>query len=380
MITGSFGGEAWAAVAVAQSVGSAAAVIVELGWGLNGPQRVARARGRVRSQLYALSLLTKAFVLVLLIVPVLVAMQLLAPTQVGNAQIVAIGYLITGLSPVWFFIGEGRPLRILLFDAAPRLIAAIIPAVLIVTLGFGLDAYAIGLVIGGLIPPTIGLFTARARWDFVRRYGARRLLRAIRAQGAALGGRAASALYIALPITLVGIASPASLVLFSAVERMMRLGLALLASVPNSLQSWVGAPPATARAERRRRVHLALAFNAGLGLIAGLGFTWIAPAAARVLFSGTVHVDHSVAALAGLVIFITCTSRATGGLGLVAYRRIPSIAVSAVIGACVGVPAILLLAAIGGTAGAYAGEILAEVCVLTAQVTALVRVGVFRRS
>lgn len=380
VITGSFGGEAWAAVAVAQSVGSAAAVIVELGWGLNGPQRVARASGRARSQLYALSLVTKTVVLIPLIVPVVIVVPLLAPTQIGNAQIVAVGYLITGLSPVWFFIGEGRPMRILLFDAAPRLVAAIIPAVLIVSLGFGLEAYAVGLLVGGLVPPMIGLYTSRARWRFIRHYGLRRLARVLQSQRAALGGRAASALYIALPITLVGIVAPASLVLFSAVERMMRLGLAVLASVPNSLQSWVGAPPATAHTERRRRVHLALGFNAGLGLIAGLGFTLIAPTASRILFSGTADVDFSVAALAGLVIFITCTSRATGGLGLVAYRRIPSIAVSAVTGACVGVPAILLLAAVGGAAGAFAGEILAESCVLVVQVTALVRAGVFRRS
>ncbi|MCG7418785.1 hypothetical protein MHY30_14860 [Microbacterium sp. ACRRU] len=380
VITGSFGGEAWAAVAVAQSVGSAAAVIVELGWGLNGPQRVARARGQVRSQLYLLSLVTKGIVVVLLVAPVMVTMQILAPTEVGNAQIVAVGYLITGLSPVWFFIGEGRPLRILLFDAMPRLIAAVIPAILIVVFDFGLEAYAAGLLVGGLVPPLLGLTTARPPRNFVRRFGLRRLVRAIRAQGGALGGRAASALYIALPITLVGIAAPAALVLFSAVERMMRLGLALLASIPNSLQSWVGAPPATAHVERRRRVQLALVFNAVLGLIAGLGFTWVAPSAARILFSGTTEVDHSIAALAGLVIFITCTSRATGGLGLVAYRRVPAIAVSAVVGACVGVPAILVFASYGGVAGAYAAEILAELCVLAVQVAALARAGVFRRS
>ena len=61
-ITAHFGGSAWAAIAVGQSLGGTAGVIVELGWGLSGSQRVARMSPRNRANAFGVSLVAKAIV------------------------------------------------------------------------------------------------------------------------------------------------------------------------------------------------------------------------------------------------------------------------------------------------------------------------------
>ena len=51
VVTGTFGATAFAALAIGQSVGAAAAVVVDLGWSLNGPQAVARSGPGARRRL-----------------------------------------------------------------------------------------------------------------------------------------------------------------------------------------------------------------------------------------------------------------------------------------------------------------------------------------
>lgn len=378
-ITAQLGGAAWASVAVAQSVGTAGGVLVELGWGLNGPQRVAKAVAASRSRIYGVSIATKAMIALPTLLPVLALTALIAPTDTSSALLLAVAFMLLAFSPTWYLIGEGRPSRILAIDAIPRLTAAILSSLLIGLFGAGLSAYAALMLVSAAVPPLLGWQASGARVRDVVRFGRRRLFRIMLAQGYALGGRAASALYIALPVALVAVASPTSLVLFSAAERLMRLSLALLQSVPNSLQAWVGSVPSSSRGIRNQRIRRAVVANVALGVAAGLGFWALAPWASSWLFSGQATLGPELALLAGIVILITCSSRATGSLGLIAHGDVKSVAVSAVCGALVGIPAILLLAKLFGAAGGFSGEILAETAVVGIQVVALWRAGTFRR-
>jgi O-antigen/teichoic acid export membrane protein len=379
-ITAQLGGAAWASVAVAQSVGSAGGVLVELGWGLNGPQRVAKAAPKSRSRIYALSVGTKALVAIPTLIPVLAITAFVAPSDVPSSLVLAIAFMLSAFSPAWYLIGEGLPARILLIDAVPRLAAASMAALLIGFFGATLAIYAGLMLIAAAIPPWLGWRFSRARVSVITGLGRRRLFWLVRAQGYALGGRAASALYIALPVALVGLSSPSSLVLFSAAERLMRLSLALLQSVPNSLQAWVGSVAASDPASRKRRVRRAIAGNVVVGLIAGAGFAALAPWVSTWLFSGEANLGHELSILAGIVILITCSSRATGGLGLVAQGNIRAVAFSAACGAIVGIPGILILSHLLGAAGGFLGEVLAESTVIFIQIVALWRAGVFRRN
>lgn len=372
-VTAHFGAHAWAAVAIGQSIGGAAAVIVELGWALNGPQRVARATAGNRRQMLAAALATKLVVYLPMAALAVTISVLLAPAHQFESALVAAGTAGVGLSSAWFFVGSGSPGRIMMTDSLPRIIA-VAAAALGIGLGGPLWIYGLAIAIPSALSPVLAVrVTGVSRHDF-RIVSGGRLLWAIKAQAVALSGRAVSALYIALPITLVGIASPQSVAVFAGAERLQRMALTVLQAVPNYLQGWVGGGKSIE--ERLDRAIKSILYNGVLGIIAGTGFALLAPTVAHFVFSGVVALPYSLSALSGLLIFIVCVSRATGNITLVALRKINIISLSALTGAAVGVPAILVFSSLFGPHGALVGELLAEGTVLAIQLIAVV---VYRR-
>ncbi len=377
-LTGSFGARTWASVALAQSIGSAAAVVIELGWGLNGPQRVAKAGQGARARLYALALVTKLVVAVPLALPVVGIALWLAPEEPGAAALVALAMSLSTLSPAWFFIGTGKPRHILLLDALPRLAANVAAAAAIHYGNAPLISYPVLLLVGTLVPPLLGWWLVGARVATVRDYGTRRIVRVIGVQSVALQGRLASAAYITLPVIIVGAVAPSALVLFSAAERLQRLTLALLAAVPNALQAWIGKPGTVS--ERRRRVNQAVAGNVALGVLAGATFTVLGRVGSEILFAGQITLPLHITALCGGVIAVTCVSRATGGLGLVASRKLSALRNSAFTGACVGPLLVWILSVKLGAPGGLLAELVTELIVLGVQIVALYGRGTAARS
>lgn len=372
-VTATAGAGGWEAYALGLSIGSAACTFVELGWPLTGPQRVAAEIAGDRWATLVSSLRTRLLALAVL-APLTVAVAVLlagstGTEQVPTAALMALASATGGLSGNWYFIGVGRPLRILTSDTLPRVIL-VTAASLAVMAGAPLEMIPAGYLIAVTVSPIGSLALARHERVSAARFSLADDLRTIRRQFAALGGRSIAALYIALPVTLVGIFAPAALATFAAAERLMRMTLTLLLAVPNVLQNWLGS--ARTPAERRHRVIRSIVLNGAVGLVSGVAFTVLTPWVSPVLFSGTVQVGWQLAALAGVVITLVCVSRATGPLALVRYERVPAIAISAAVAAVVGLPAICLLAAAAGAAGAMVGEILAESAAIGVQVGALV--------
>lgn len=366
-ITSHFGKDAWAAVAIGQSIGAALATLVELGWGLNGPQRVARMSPKNSYQAIVVSAQAKLLVLAPALVISAAFAFVLAPSHRGDAAAVAVAAVSAALSVSWFYLGKSRPWTIVASDAVPRLIFLVAASVLIAR-GAPLLTYPIlGILSPSLIAPLIGVAIARPtssqRSSSLLSF--RRLLRVINAQLSALSARAASAAYIALPVTLVSIGAPATVPVFAAGERLMRIGLSAISIVPNAMQGWVGST--ADRNSRNRRVRISILLNSGFGLVAAILFGTLAPWVSGILFSGVATVPPSIAWLFALVVLIVTVSRATGGLALVAQNKVRAVALSAVAGAVVGVPAILVLSHLLGMAGGVLGEIAAESAVLFVQ-------------
>ena len=197
----------------------------------------------------------------------------------------------------------------------------------------------------------------------------RSMISTIRQQLVALTGRAASSVYLSLPTAILAAISPTSVAAFSAADRLQRMTLSALASVPNSMQGWVGS--SERGAVRAGRIRLAILGNAGLGLVSGLTFAFLAPFAAELVFAGEISVSYSLSAACGLIIFFTCTSRATGGLGLIGVGRVGWLTISALVGAIVGISLILWLGAVYGAIGALVAMAIAECAVLAVQLVAI---------
>jgi O-antigen/teichoic acid export membrane protein len=369
-ITSRYGAAAWASIAVAQSIGSACAVVVELGWGLNGSQRVARQHPANQRRSFVLALLTRFLVSIPVIVVAAIVSFLISTDYRLVSAIVAVAIAIWAFDTAWYFIGTGRPAKIIVTDSIPRVAPVVLAAVLILH-GAPLWFYAVALLVPAIACPFLGMISVGVRRHDFHGWTFRRVLRATAAQSTALAGRVFSAAYIALPVALVGIVYPQGIAVFAAAERLQRMTMSVLQAVPNALQGWVGKPGDAH--ERRRRGWLAVVANMAMGAVAGLGFALAAPLLARFVFSGVAPVPLELSSLCGVLIFVVCTSRATGGILLVALGRIRVIAMSALTGGLVGVPAILFFASLLGPRGGLVGELCAELAVIVVQLAGIRR-------
>lgn len=369
-ITARFGAGGWSSVALGLAVGAIASTVIELGWGWNGPARVARASESALPRLWASSLLTRVSVALLMTPLGAVVSFTIAPAHPATAALTAAGTSLIGLSPSWLFIGRGRPWAMIAFEMAPRAIGAVAATLLLVS-GSPLAVYALVAVIAPVVvTQLITLRAVHVDRGALRGISFRRTLHAIRGQFAVMTARVASTAYMQLPIVIVSAISPISVAAtYSAGDRLMRMTLTGLAPVPSMSQRWVNTPEPPA--ERWRRAKRAIWGNLALGVLAGLVFALAAPFATTLIFSGVINLTLTGSILMGMTIVVVCTSRATGGLGLVVQKGDKALLRSAIAGAVSGVVLIPILTSHFGVEGAFMAVFASELLVLVAQLAFL---------
>jgi O-antigen/teichoic acid export membrane protein len=364
-VTSIYGASGWAAVAVGLSVGVATAVVAELGWGIVGPQRVARGI-RPPGDLFATAAASK-LVATAILLPVATAVTLaVVDEHRPAAALVSVGVALGALSPTWYFIGLGRPLLVLLAETVPRVLVSLASAVAIAA-GAPLEVYGAGMVLAAVVTfgvaPRLGGARLPGAGDF------RAVPAVVRSRLVLVVGRGVTTTYKSLAVALLGTVSPGSVAGFAAVDRPLRMGLQVVSAIPDRLQTWVGVPSAELA---HRRSLISLGLNAGLGLVVGIVFAVSMPAVAVVLFTGAVPVSPDLAVAGGVLIAVICASRGAG-LALVSSGRHAHTTTSSIGSAVVGVPGILVLGAHHGALGAVWALVLAETVGLVVQLVVLAR-------
>ena len=130
------GADAWLAIAVGQSSGGFFGLIVGLGYSTVGPQMVAVASELHRPRLLALSLRARLVVWVPSAALAVTVAVLIAPaTHRVEAGSMAVAMTMTGLSSAWYMIGLGRAGSIAIYEIAPRIVATIAAAIVVLTGG-----------------------------------------------------------------------------------------------------------------------------------------------------------------------------------------------------------------------------------------------------
>lgn len=369
-VTSKYGAPAWVAVAVGQSVGGALAVVVELAWSLTGPQRVARLDVDAGRRVLATALLSKFLLFLPLAVLGAAVSSWLSAVHGGTSALVAVGATATGLTSIWYYIGRGSVGKIFKTDALPRLLC-VSGASAMILLGAPLWTYpVIGIILPGLGSVFATLYVERMGLDYFRGISFARICHVIKVQSIGMSGRALSGLYIALPVALVSMVAPGAVAVFAAAERLQRICLQMLDGIPSVMQNWVGG--ASSRLQRHQRVQKAIVYNIWVGLISGAGFSMGAGIASRYVFAGSVDLPLQITLISGVLVFVVCISKATGNLALVALGRVKVITLSALAGAIVGIPAIMVGAWLHGAPGALLAEVAAEMVVLAIQAVYLV--------
>ncbi|MCI0158330.1 hypothetical protein KNO15_16635 [Leifsonia shinshuensis] len=367
-VTSTHGAGAWTAIALGQSLGGTAGVVIELGWGLSGTQRVARMCSRNRARVFALSLVTKAAVAVPALCIAAPLAAWLAPDYAAVAALIAVATGLAVMGGGWIFIGMMRPRLFLFTEVLPRttLIAAAAAAI---SAGLSLYLYPIALLLGALISPAAAAAVLGVRGSDLVALGPRRIVRVIRLQGHALSTNVFSSMYLSLGTTVATLGSVNATLLYASVDRLKRMVQQVISTQQYVLKGWVGRE--VQPAQRIARAVRATIISAGVGVICGIGFATSAPLAARLVFSGTVQIPPLAAVLGGANLAIVCASMATGPVLLVALGRMSAVARSAAVGAGVGLPAIFVGALLFGGTGALAGQLIAEAGVVSVQLLAI---------
>jgi hypothetical protein len=273
------------------------------------------------------------------------------------------------LSPTWYFVGLGRPGRVVLTEALPRVVLALAAAAALVV-GAPLEVYGSCLVLAVVATAVLTpLVDDAAR--FPSRQAFAEVPRVVREQAVLVLGRAVTTTYKSLPVALLGVAAPASVAAFAATDRPLRMGLQVLSAVPDRLQTWVGTPDAVLA---RRRSAVSLGLNTGLGVVAGAVFALAMPTVSGWLFAGAVDVDRDLAVWGGALVAVICSSRGAG-LALVSAGRHGHTTTAAIAAAIVGVPGVLVAGAAVGATGAVAALVLAEAVGFVVQLGLLVGTG-----
>jgi hypothetical protein len=333
------GADPWASMATGQSIGNSIGVLVAFGWALTGPASIAMAAVDRRPGLFLDSLFSRGAILLPLIVVQALVTIAIVPHEKFVAFVAGLAMTLAGVSANWYFTGESRPGRFLLFDTVPRVMGTI-AGLLLVVLTDQLLFFALAQLAGSLLALAVSSwvilrgqqldFREAARWrNVVARLAEQR------------HGVVATGLYAGLTPAILGIvavAAPASLPLFVLADRLSKFVGMATAPLIQVFQGWV---PAARGAELLRRITLSARITVALGLLAGAAYAALLPLFSELLTHDQVAVDISSALAFGCVASSWVISPYLTNVALMAVGRLRVIAFSA----AVGVPLTLALLA-----------------------------------
>lgn len=344
------GQHAWGAIAVGQSIGAVAAVLIYFGWGHTGPSTIARADVAAGRREFADSLRTRLVLFgpVALLASALAA--IVAPTQPLLAAVGCLSAAAVGFTADWYFVGSRRPFAFLALETTPRVLGSVVGIVLLMN---GAPV-VIGPVcmLGGML---IG-FAATTWWVLRRRpegeITPRSVKQIIIAQRHGVGSGVGTSAYAALPLVLISLVAPGMQPSYALVDKVQRQLSVALGPVVSLVQGYVPRPEPTVTVRRARQ---ALLVGAGFSVLLAAAVLVIAPWLLAWLGAGEVQPPYAVmvlmSAFVGLNVWESILARAV----LASFDRLDAVARGTVLSVVIGLPLVVAGALAFGLVGAFAG-------------------------
>lgn len=358
------GADAWLAIAIGQSVGAFLALFIALGYNTVGPTMVALAGPADRPSVLRRSVLARLVLFLPSAVLAIVVSALIAPDgHRVEAAAMSLAMALTGLSSAWYMIGLGRAGLIVVYEMLPRIVATLVAAVLLLLLG-QVIWYPALLIGAALVSVVLFLGRTVGLWELARsRPG--ELREALAFNRSAMATEVVAGAYNSLAVTLVSLSAPAvQAASYVSGDKLYRIGQYSVSALGNALQGWVVEDDREHFAERARR---ALTLHIALGLLGLAGFCLLGPWLSGLLFGEAVAIDPATAIGFGVATFAIALGTAVGRVILVGLGARREFLTSVIVGASIGVPAILVLAALFGAAGGAWGLAIGELASVTSQ-------------
>jgi O-antigen/teichoic acid export membrane protein len=358
------GADVWVAFAVGQSIGGFFALVVALGYNTVGPPMVARSSHESRPQLLAISLRARMLVWAPLTVFAVVLTSAIAPaSHQMEASLMAIAMTLTGLSSAWYMIGLGKAGVIVMYEIAPRILATLASAAIVLS-GGSVLWYPILLIFA--VTTGIGFYARSAlrtgHWDATRW---RDILPILSSNRAATITEVAGGAYNSLAVSFVGASAPAAqAAAYVAGDKLYRMGQYSVSALGNALQGWV---VERGPQEFGRRTRISFLLHFGLGLVGGAMFALLGPWLSMVLFGPEVAINKMTALGLGVATLGIALGTTLGRITLIGMGANRAFLVSVLLAAHFGVPSIVLLSQVYGAAGGAWGLAIGEFVSVIAQ-------------
>ena len=353
----------WASAIAGESIGTVAAIAIAYGWTSVGPALISiAADARERARIYRESLVVRILITAVAL-PVMSAVCWLVahPGSEWLSVLMGVQGALIALSFTWYSAGIGDPRAIMFYDAIPRLIVAVVAAVVIAQTQI-VELYPLSGIAVTIVGT--GMFTWKELHRAPAPWPSRRDLPGLFRSGAPVAlNDAALGAYSSVPTPLVNVvAAPAPAAGFASADKMLKLGQFLPLTLANALQAWIGEVHGAAR---RRRTESALWAHGVFGILGwivlGSAGTW----ASAVLFGADVVAPTDVCIWLGLTFaFFSIRTSMTRHV-LFPAGQTAAVMRATLVGTAVGVPLMLALALLIGPVGAAAGYAATE-CAATA--------------
>lgn len=352
------GDAGWASVGAGESMGAIFGLLVSYGWHSIGPTRVPPLRTRAEKvSLYRDSLAVR-LALALAVLPVMCVVTWSAARDGWELMttLMAASTATVPLSLSWYAVGTGRADHIAAYETLPRVGAAAVSAVVIVTTGWIL----IYPILATVVPLTgMTLFSVRelrtspGPWPRGRAFW-----RLFRRDAVPAANEAAAGAYAALPLPIVNhVASSATAAGYASADKLYRYGSFVPGALANIFQRWVteGDP-----AQYRQRQRRALRYHLLLGVAGLAALTLLGPWVSAVLFGDAVTAAREICFALGWAFVLNSFRMGATRLVLFPAGRTTVILRSTLIGGVVGSAAVAALAVGVGPLGAAGGLVLSE--------------------
>jgi len=350
-------GDGWASFSTGQSLGIFGMVLILFGWGVIGPVRVATTgSSRSRATILAESLRSRGL-LAVIVVPACAAATFFISAEAYRVESAAMAaaMAVGGLTPAWYCIGEGNPRGLMVFDAAPKLVASAI-TLPVVVLTEQIIWYPIVLV--ALTVPAYAIHAVRViRGAGIVDHG--------RAVGRTLRGLVPSAAVDAtgnaygttpVPIATLGLtASDASA--FASADRAYRIGLLLVVALGNAFQGWVLDYRVVSPIARQR---LAIIVHVMIGAVGGFGIATLGPVLTGIVFGADLAAQALPSLFFGLAFFFISSATPLIRNLLVPAGKLRVVLASTITAAIVGIAVMVLGSTANSPAVISAGVATAE--------------------
>lgn len=366
------GGQTWGVIALGQSAALLFGVLVSFGWGTVGPAMVAGMPAPARPQMFVDSLVSRLYLFLVTAPVAALTVWLIAAENSGPVAVLAcLAYLLPFLGASWFFVGDARPGRLLVFDTLPVTLGTVFGLVGLVATGNVYVYLTIQLVMN-LIGVSLSALLVRNRSAAVPRFDFHvgRAFRRLGGQRHGVITAATSSLYVNTPIMVIGAVIPGALAVYAMAEKFFKYGLTAVGPVVQVLQGSIADPD---RARQNARIRVAARWAPLAAALCALVMALCIPWASRLLSQGEIQVGMDLSIPMGVVFGAVTVSQVVGLACLIPLGEGKALAVSTVLGAAIGVPLIVVGALTLGVPAVAWGVAISELAV------AVYQLGVVRR-